>query len=765
MVAGLTCFVALRASAQEPMASFTVDGAVGAIALLNPGEAHEETIEGRRCLCIAPDTDPYEKRQWLFDIPTAGIRSDTEYTIEIGFLDKGAGVIETVVSSGGAPLPMLRSESYTRLNTLGERTACFAFRTGAALGDTLRLSVAGLQYLRAVRVAPAYSEAQWRAAHNAVPKDVRPMVALRRPMDLVTTAGVSSHADAPDLEAELRAVHNLAPLAKVLGFNAIEMYVRWRLIEPEREGAFDFTYYDRLVAKLGEYGLKWFPLLVVGSAYALPDWFEASAENIGFKCLEHGIENPIQSIWNPYHGRHVARVLEAFGRHYEPTGTLLGVRLGPSGNYGESQYPAGGNWPLKGREMHIHIGLWCADEYARAAFREAMRSQYGDISKLNGAWSAHLTAFEEVPMVLPGTIASKRQRIDFLSWYTREMTTWCEYWAVAARKAMPNTPIYQSSGGWGFVEAGTSYSEQAKSMALVNGGVRLTNETDSFEQNFYATRLAATAARLYGVDLGYEPASSHTARGVAARIFNTATTNGDHFFTYHSNILHHQMAIDQWQKYLPVLDERGDPVVDVAVYYPETMNQLEDAAFRHLYAWGFNPRAAAVRRVVEVDYLDETLIRDGFLDRYKVLVFAWGNVIEADVLAKIDAWVRNGGAVIYPSFPRGGLATVDGDTWTFNHWTEGDTGQGRFFRFQGDMEPPGDYAAFVKDSLPALNTLHPWTKTVLGIALPERVFLSIREDGHVLVLNYNTRETLLTLPGGAELRIPGYGIARFALKE
>jgi len=57
----------------------------------------------------------------------------------------------------------------------------------------------------------------------------------------------------------------------VLGFNGIEMYVRWRLIEPDKEGAFDFDYYDTLVAKLAEYGLKWFPLLIVGSAYALPD--------------------------------------------------------------------------------------------------------------------------------------------------------------------------------------------------------------------------------------------------------------------------------------------------------------------------------------------------------------------------------------------------------------------------------------------------------------------------------------------------------------
>ncbi len=289
--------------------------------------------------------------------------------------------------------------------------------------------------------------------------------------------------------------------------------------------------------------------------------------------------------------------------------------------------------------------------------------------------------------------------MDFASWYTDSMTQWCDWWVREAGEAMPSTPIYQSAGGWGFVEAGTSYPGQTKSMRQVNGGIRLTNETDSFEQNFYATRLAMTAACHYGVMTGTEPASSHTARGVAGRLFNLATNNGDHFFTYHSNLFNNQTAIDQWLKYLPLMDQRRPPLVEVAVYYPETMNQLEDATFRHLYAWGFNTRAREIRRVVEVDYLDEQLIREGFLEGYKALVFAWGNVIEAEVLDKIDAWMRDGGAVFYPAFPKGPLGSVEGDTVMFSRWTRGDTGAGMFQRFPGDMEPPSRYAAFVREEL------------------------------------------------------------------
>ena len=106
------------------------------------------------------------------------------------------------------------------------------------------------------------------------------------------------------LESSLDAMDDLAPLARVLGFTSIESYVTWKRLEPKREGEFDFTFYDAIVKRLAEYDLKWFPLLIVGSGYALPDWFIASRENHGFVCLEHRRTNAIQSIWAPSHRRH-----------------------------------------------------------------------------------------------------------------------------------------------------------------------------------------------------------------------------------------------------------------------------------------------------------------------------------------------------------------------------------------------------------------------------------------------------------------------------
>ncbi|RJP32296.1 MAG: glycosyl hydrolase family protein [Candidatus Omnitrophota bacterium] len=751
-----------------PLYSVALPDSSRILRFLNHDSCSIKLRENEEVLTIPIGRDPYEETSWDFQFARPFLSAGQAIVLEIEFYDEGAGMLDVVMLNDarfyGRWQGANRKASYTRLNTRRFRRAYFQFSLpNPDLWEEPHkphLRITGLQFLKAISVHPQFTEDDWRRAKDAVPIDVEPMVRLQRPMDVVCTAGVDVLSDHSALQSSLEALHELAPLAKVVGFNAVESYVKWNLIEPEL-GRFDFRFYDAVVEKLQQYDLLWFPLLIVGSAYALPDWFAASEENIGFVCLEHGVGNPIQSIWSPYHKKHVVRILHAFGRHYEPMKVLQGVRLGPSGNYGESQYPAGGNWGYKGEPMHIHIGFWANDPYAHLDFRRTMETAYGRIETLNEAWDTNYESFADVKTVLPTLCYSKQRRLDMARWYTRSMSDWCEWWALEARKAMPDTPIYQSAGGWGFLDAGTDYVDQTKSMVKIKGGIRLTNEIDSFQENVYATRLAATAAKLYGVDLGYEPASSHTARGAVGRLFNTITTNGDHLFTYHSNVLSRQLAIDKWLAHYPLLDLRQDSVIDVAVYYPETMNQLDEGTFRHLYAWGFNPRAAEVRRHVDVDYLNETLMRDGFLCRYKVLIFIWGNIIDQDVLQIIDDWIRNGGVAVYPSFPRGNLETIEGDASIFRKWSSGDTGQGRFHRFAGDMEPPSLYGDYVNSILLDLPNLHPLTQKALRIEHPDKVFFSVLQDGQILALNYGDETAIVQMEDGRWYAVEPYSFIRF----
>jgi hypothetical protein len=670
--------------------------------------------------------------------------------LEVEYLDRGYGVIqaERMVAPEfkGTYRPSSRAVCYTRLDTGTVRTALFAFDSapeGDGPGDKPDLLLRGLDGLVAVRVVAMPDEERWRSLQVAIPNVNTPAVSIRREMDVVCDAGVPSHGTLDDLPNALNRLREMVPLAKALGFNGIECYVRWDFVEPNEQGVFDWSFYDAIVDVVREHDLKIFPLLIVGSAYALPDWFFKSNENVGFVCLEHGLENPVQSIWSPHHQKHVTRFLQAFGAHYEPMNCLLGVRLGPSGNYGESQYPAGGNWGYKGVEQHIHIGLWAGDAYARDAYRSWLSERYASIDALNEAWRASHPSFATVEPVLPDQCLTKRQRLDLMNWYNDAMSDWCEWWAIEARKAMPNTVIHQSSGGWGSAEIGTDYSAQTKSMLKIDGGIRLTNELDSFHQCYYATRLGATAARLYERPLGFEPAMGHTARGVAGRLFNCITNNGAHFFTYYDNIFSRQSAVDKWLELAPLLDATQPPQVEVALYYPQTQNLLSSDTFRYLNAWGFNPYARVVRDRIEVDYLDDRLIADGFLDRYKVLVFVWGDTLEAPVLAEVDRWLRAGGTIIFSCQLRSHLETVEGDETVFERWAQGDVGKGTFFRYVGDDEPPERYADYVHEQLLEVPSLSAPTQQCLRMNLPNQVFVSLQADGGKLFLNFRDESVTL----------------------
>ena len=655
--------------------------------------------------------------------------------LTVEFLDRGYGLIS--VSSRGA----------ARLNTGKLRRAVFQLN-GLSAGAEIRIE--GLELLRSLALSDTEPPAE------PIPM-VEPALRFRTPSQRVTTAGAdaSTPEGLPQALAQLR---ELLPLARALGFNGIESYVKWGFVE-RSPGVFDWSFYDAVVAEIEKYGLQWFPLLIVGSAYTLPDWYYNSSENVGFECLEHRLRNDIQSIFCDNQVKYVRRFLAEFGKHYGPRQALLGVRLGPSGNYGEAQYPARGDWGWRGKPIHTHIGYWAADPYAKVSFRNWLRPRYPSIAELNKSWGDRFESFEQVETFLPATAVTRRKRIDFADWYMGAMSDWCEKWARWTREALPRAVVHQSSGGWGPIEIGTDYSHQAKAMAQLKGGMRLTNESDNYPQNFAITRMASSAARFYGAALGYEPGGFGSARGVAARLYNTITNGGEHLFYYHSNLYANDQGTATWLRHASLLDRRAKPVIDVAAFYPDTAIKLDDEPLRYLWASAFLTRAEAMRSTLDFDYVSEQMIGDGALERYKVLLFLWGHVTEKPVLERIARWVEAGGTVIYPERPRGLLETVEGDLAVSRRWQAGATGKGRVIFFRGDPEPGEPYARFVRDELRKLDHLRPQIRGALRMEKPHWVYWSVLENGALALLNFGDDEAVVRLDGGRTVRLEPYTIA------
>ncbi len=738
-----------------------------------PSESMDvQTVDGTSAIRLLPGNDYFRRAGISFRL-AADLPPDTrQLFLIVEHMDRNIGLAQVSFDADRADAPRTAEfhpaetpatalAGYTCLGTEKPRLAVFrldrpAFRHRQAGGADFRLE--GIGSLVGVTLQSAPADKEIEKARQQIPATLNPRIQLRRPMQLVTTIGADA-GQPSGLPQSLAQIAELAPLAQLLGFNGFESYVKWNFVEPEK-GRFDWSFYDRLVEAGSRYGLRWFPLLIVGSAYTLPDWYYRSPENEGFVCLEHKQGNPIQTIFAENQTPHVRRFLEAFGRHYEPTGNLLGVRLGPSGNYGESQYPAGGNWGYKGKPQHIHIGWWAGDRYAADHFRRFLQKRYPSVAALNKAWEESLSSFEQVETFIPQFSESKRKRKDFVDWYMGAMTDWCERWAVWARDAMPKTDIYQSAGGWGFVESGTDFTDQTRSMVRIRGGIRSTNETDSYSQNFYATRMLSSAARFYNVPLGAEPAGFGSARGVVNRLYNILVNNGQHLFYYHGNLYSNDQGIAKWLELAPLLDRREEPFIEVAALYPDTKSKLDDGVFRNLYAFSFNQRVAALRPHLDFDFCSEQMVLDGALTRYKVLVVLWSDIVEKETADRIDRWIREGGTVIYPYWSRMPFGTVEDDYAVYNRWLAGDTGKGHVVFYYGDREPPHRYADFIRRELLRRTDLDPRTQRMLQVQKPSEVYVSVLKSGTLAILNYNDEIVAVNVPGlKLPTRLKAYDIA------
>jgi hypothetical protein len=713
------------------------------------------TISGVEIVKPVAHSDYISRHGIVFQVDADWPDTTGEVFLVVDHQDKGIALIDAVATYEGKSLPIEAVAGYTALDTGVRRRALFSMPTPPRHGT--RMEILGVNALTGLAIVPGNNPELMESVADEIPDAVEPRFTLRRPIQLVTTAGVNPKGEM-NVDGSRRAMRELSPVARSLGFTAVESYVRWNFVEPEK-GRFDWSYYDAIVSEAGRHQLQWFPLLIVGSAYALPAWFKESDENIGFVCLEHGKRNNIQTIFTDVQAPHVQRFMKAFGEHYGPMDALLGVRLGPSGNYGESQYPAGGNWGFGNEREHIHIGWWAGDEYAPRHLQDYLRKRYSSIDELNSAWGETFTDFEEVKPSIPQFAETARKRKDLVDWYVDAMTDWCDDWAVWAREAMPDTDIYQSTGGWGFVESGTDFTDQTVSMAKVKGGIRATNETDSYAQNFYATRMMTSAARFYGVSFGSEPAGYGSARGVVARLYNIIVNNGQHLFYYHSNLLANDQAVGKWLAYAPLLDQRDEPFVEVAALYPDTMSKLDDAVFRNLYAFTFNSQVAALRPKLDFDFCSERMVLDGALPRYKVLMLLWNQIIEDEPLNAIDAWVREGGVVLVAQWRSQAVETVDGDRSVYNRWQAGDTGLGRVIFVPDDRVPPHRMADSITEALLAIDTLDPKTKQMLQADKPSEVYVSLLRNGSYALLNYNDHPVQVSLPPHKPIEMDSYSIA------
>ncbi|MCX6900873.1 MAG: beta-galactosidase [Verrucomicrobia bacterium] len=433
-----------------------------------------------------------------------------------------------------------------------------------------------------------------------------------------------------------------AVLFKALSVTSVESYVDWAGVEPV-EGKWDWSKWDKQVATLKAAGLKWVPFLIAGPAYATPLWFQRGPHSRVYRCLEHGRDTKVQSLFNPDWPRYVERFVKAFADRYRDAGVIESVLLGITGIYGESIYPAGpeGGWTARlTGDYHNHHGWWAGDECAIAAFRAAMKKKYGGIAALNKVWGTNHTNFDDVTTFLPDKAPSDRARADFAEWYQQAMTDWSALWVRVTRRAMPKAEIYLCTGGDGSPFLGADFTAQAKAIAPFGAGIRITNEGSDYAANFTITREVATATRHYRTFCGFEPASGVNATGVVARIYNATASGARQLHYYTNNVLDNAAGLKNFRANAAQLVPRH-PRVDAALYVPRETWALAQDSVPRWYAV-----ARSLRDLVDVDFVTRLTVADGASRGHRALVMAETPVLEPKAAAAIEQWVRRGGVLI-----------------------------------------------------------------------------------------------------------------------
>jgi len=629
-----------------PVAAFVSGNPAGLdLVTVEDGKWEAQTIAGRSAVTVlSPGTYLYFKVS-----PEAKAKIGSELYLVVDFLDAGLG---TVTLEYNAPSsPYARGPSYLMADS-GEWSRCLLHVAGAQLaglqnaGADFRLAYFGPITISGAALYATPPGGVFPSDRERMERALKKLPGQGAPHDMYYTFG--NDAD-----------ETSALLYRALGVTSIESYVTWETCEGVGEGAWDWTRWDRQVAILKESGLKWVPFLILGPAYSTPNWFRAGGDHFPCRCLEHGIDSKIESRWNPNLPKWIDRFLGEFAERYRDTEVIESVLLGIQGDFGEAIYSVtGGGWTenIPG-PYHQHAGFWCDDPHALAGFRDAMRQRYHRLRKLNRAWGTHFkdwdavgfpargeqfTAFRE--SVASGSPEMRRRWLDFVDWYRGAMTDWADWWMAATRKHFPQTPIYLCTGGDAVPEHGSNFAEQCRVAAKHGAGVRITNEGSNYASNFYLTRWVASAGKHYGAYYGFEPAGAEDERGIVARIYNATASGANQLHDYTPNVVNSTARIEAQRKHLGHLFHVPKPVVPVALWYPNAAMTLK---------WGeFADKVMQLRDYLDVDYVDETQLRNDALRNYQVLIILHGSIIEDEDARRLAAWMKQGGRIVVLQVPQ-----------------------------------------------------------------------------------------------------------------
>ncbi len=429
--------------------------------------------------------------------------------------------------------------------------------------------------------------------------------------------------------------------AKYVGITSLVSFVHWSEVEPVGPDSSSFDQYTGMRANLNNYRLKWIPVLITNPFYSTPDWFKNSDESVMLRCLECDEETLVQSVWNPNLRPHIRRFLRKVAEYCHARPDLLeSVRLGIGADFGEAVFPSklGLNCP---DSTHVHLGWWAGDRYAREDFRRWLKERYRGVEGTAKAWGIPAASIDRIATATGNLISlpdeelagvyiedasgldeiHERRFEDFVTWYQDSMAQYARQCLADARDFFPGDRLELVLSGNGDPRLGADLTALAKVAREHQAGLCAVMASNDFLSSFAPLRLVSSAARAYGTFYGTEEYLPNSERGISCRFFD-AMSGGATLLGFRSlfdvstsyGSAKPLKAMEEYVRQVPHL-KFLKPDVPMAVFYPARRIRMFPSFLPTYHSW-----LKRLRDLYNFDLVDESMIEDGFLSRYRMLV-------------------------------------------------------------------------------------------------------------------------------------------------
>ncbi|MCC3375272.1 discoidin domain-containing protein [Cohnella sp. REN36] len=454
------------------------------------------------------------------------------------------------------------------------------------------------------------------------------------------------------------------------------------------KGTYEFSLLDAQIRRWKAKGIRVVLEVTLNGSFRQDWWPEYYADYVAEdgSTIANRFNAYLPALQNGYDS-----FVQAVVGHYDGDAGVYGFYIDGPGYYGEVEMLT---------DNYAQPKFYSYDPNAKAAFRSYLQTVYPNVGALNAAWGSSYAGWNDVQPPLPDyalgetAIDLRRSWSDFVTWRHAFLYGVMERWLTTAKNATAK-PVGIKIGG---AKMGSNPNSAAFSastadlLKLLASGGHASFFDDTNNENLSSMRHSTTIGSQYGVkiwgegDGGIPAVSYNQQRQNAANLlmsgadtmhyayvewlfkgfdWNTASWTGSFEKTkpyYYLKSLHKTV-----KQYRPAYESsevaffqshytswyRGSDKTnrDVSLVY--------DAEMTH---GAYGAYASWTRYLTTPDVVDEQLILDDILSRYKVLIVpnTSSTVTLKTVGDKIKEWVHNGGKLV--TFGEGALTyQIDGD--------------------------------------------------------------------------------------------------------